>query len=88
MRENSDIMNPFDTCCKYKGGDVRMGVMEEIRRRINKIKRERWGQSKIRSWRRAIVMRGLSRGVCGVTGKSALAVEIAILFPELTLISI
>ena len=65
-----------------------MGVMEEIRRRINKIKRERWGQSKIRSWRRAIAMRGLSRGVCGVTGKSALAVEIAILFPELTLISI
>ena len=47
-----------------RGGDVRTGVMEEIRRRINKIKRERWGQSKIRSWRRAIVMCGVSRGDC------------------------
>ena len=47
-----------------RGGDVRMGVMEEIRRRINKIKRERWGRSKIRSLRRAIVIRGLSRGDC------------------------
>ena len=37
---------------------------------------------------KSYAMRGLSRGVCGVTGKSALAVEIAILFPVLTLTSL
>ena len=57
---------------------MRMGVIEEVGGGDG-------GQSKIRSWRRVIVMRGKGRGV---TGKSALAVEIAILFPELTLISI
>ena len=41
MRENSDIMNPFDTCNIW-GGDVRTGVIEEMRRRINKIRWERW----------------------------------------------
>ena len=66
LRRPEDIMNTFDTCNIWDG-EVRMGVIEEMRRRINKSRWERWGQSEIRSWRRAIVMRGVS-GINGVIG--------------------
>ena len=41
LRRPEDIINPFDTCNIWNG-DVRMGVIEEMRRRINKSRWERW----------------------------------------------
>jgi len=41
LRRPEDIINPFDTCNIWDG-EVRIGVIEEMRRMINKIRWERW----------------------------------------------